>query len=192
MTASMERDQPVDEASLERRVMSSDGCHVLDKLPDRIALLPGEDDLVLQYLATTLEALFRGEGAPAEASLKKKDVPMKSESFNPVQEAVAYLRTSSADPTRRDADLNNQRETMRAFCRANSVALVRTFVDEGSGNAGQPELNAMMDFVTTPDNAVSALVVWSPTRLTRNFHELKTIFRRLEEAGVELLVVDES
>src|SRR2546422_7695031 len=87
------------------------------------------------------------------------------------QQAIAYVRVSTAGQVEDGVSLDAQRAKIAAWCDVMDYELVQTFADEGiSGHSmkNRPALHQALDAVCT---CGGVLVVYSLSRLARNTAE---------------------
>jgi DNA invertase Pin-like site-specific DNA recombinase len=103
--------------------------------------------------------------------------------------ACGYIRSSVSVP-RSIAALVQQSRQINEFC-ASSLHILTCTVVEPQGAGTQPELDRLLDRVTSPEHPYDLFVVASGSRLSRDPSRLHEIKARIAAAGVDLLVLDE-
>jgi DNA invertase Pin-like site-specific DNA recombinase len=107
------------------------------------------------------------------------------------QQAIAYVRVSTAGQVEDGVSLDAQRSKIAVWCEVMGYDLVQTFADEGiSGHsmANRPALQQALDAVCS---CGGVLVVYSLSRLARNTAETLELGERLAKAGADLASLSE-
>jgi site-specific DNA recombinase len=107
------------------------------------------------------------------------------------QQAIAYVRVSTAGQVEDGVSLEAQRSKITAWCEVMGYELVQTFADEGiSGHSmdKRPGLQSAVDAVCASGGV---LVVLSLSRLARNTRETLELGERLAKAGADLVSLSE-
>ncbi len=107
------------------------------------------------------------------------------------QQAIAYVRVSTAGQVEDGVSLDAQRRKIAAWCEVMGYDLVQTFTDEGlSGHsmANRPGLQQALEAVCA---CGGVLVVYSLSRLARNTTETLELGERLAQAGADLASLSE-
>jgi site-specific DNA recombinase len=107
------------------------------------------------------------------------------------QQAIGYIRVSTAGQANEGASLDAQRQRIEAWSLANGVELAGVFTDEGiSGKRAdnRPELLKALEAVKQTG---AVLVVYSLSRLARSTKDTILIGEQLEKAGADLASLSE-
>ncbi len=107
------------------------------------------------------------------------------------QQAIGYIRVSTAGQATDGVSLDAQKGRIRAWCDANGYALTDTFSDAGiSGKRAdnRPGLRRALDAACKQR---AALVVYSLSRLARSTRDAIEIAERLDKAGADLVSLTE-
>jgi site-specific DNA recombinase len=113
----------------------------------------------------------------------------KTAAENRIQRVVGYARVSTLDQAKHGLSLTKQQQRIEQFCASKDMAVAAFFVDVGLSRkpTERPEFQRMMSFVSAPSNEVSAVVISSSSRLTRDAGAYVNCLGDLEKAGVALV-----
>jgi site-specific DNA recombinase len=102
---------------------------------------------------------------------------------------AAYYRVSTSRQADADLSIPDQRRQAEGFATSKGWTIVSEFVDAGASgmSAERPELQRMLDFVTSSCAGVSVVLVHSFSRLYRDLIEFEFTLRRLRKHGVKLV-----
>ena len=110
-----------------------------------------------------------------------------------MKQAVAYMRVSTDGQTGEDAfGLDAQREQIVSYCKANDIAIVDWFVDEGVSGAAEhkPGLDAIIAGAAT-NPPVEFVVTAKNDRVSREIQYYYAYKIKLQQVGLKIISVAE-
>jgi len=112
-----------------------------------------------------------------------------------IRRVVGYARVSS-DSQRDNTSIEDQRRRIEAYCVSQGWDLAHMFIDDGetgSKTESRDAYNAMIDFITNPNNGITAIVVLKADRIHRKLRNMLNMIEDvLEPAGVAFVSVSEN
>lgn len=104
-----------------------------------------------------------------------------------MQNAVGYLRVSTAEQATEGVSLAAQRTRIEAWCTANGYELTAVHVDAGLSGGRADNRPGLQAAVADACKGKAALVVYSLSRLARSTQDALSISERLGKAGADLV-----
>lgn len=104
--------------------------------------------------------------------------------------ACGYVQSSKSGLQFHVGALHQSRR-INAYCASTRHILTRTVVEHPDGPDSRPELDRLLDEITSPGQRCRLLVVCSRSRLSRDMTKLRRIEARLAAAEIELVALDE-
>ena len=103
--------------------------------------------------------------------------------------AVIYCRVSTEEQAKFGYSLQSQEKICRSYAIQNGFIVIKVFIEEGKSakNLNRPELQKLMGFVEQKINNVSALIIYTTDRLSRNTSDFLIIDSLLRKNKIALL-----
>jgi DNA invertase Pin-like site-specific DNA recombinase len=127
-----------------------------------------------------------------------KDMRLRSRSKNDAAESalprvVGYARVSTGKQADRELSLPVQQRKIEAYCADNNSVLDRMFTDPGhtGRNPNRRGLRQLMDYALDPVNDVSVVALYNFSRLMRRLLSFEQYAEKLENAGIEIVSVQQ-
>ena len=106
--------------------------------------------------------------------------------------AAGYTRVSTEEQAREGYGLDAQKSAVEAYCKAQGWQLVEVYIEAGVSGKSTRGRGALARMLQAADaHAFDRLVFWKLDRLSRNLRDVLDLSDRLENAGVEIVSVQE-
>jgi site-specific DNA recombinase len=107
------------------------------------------------------------------------------------QQAIAYVRVSTAGQAEDGVSLDAQRAKLAAWCEVMGYTVVATYADEGISGHTIAQRPGLLQAIKAVCACHGVLVVYSLSRLARNTRETLELGERLNKAGADLVSLSE-
>jgi site-specific DNA recombinase len=106
---------------------------------------------------------------------------------------VGYARVSTGRQANRDLSLPVQKRKIEAYCQDDGAELVGIFSDPGHTGRSpkRPGLQQLMEYALNPLNDVKAVLFYNFSRFMRHVLSFEQCIERLEDAGIEIISVQQ-
>lgn len=109
-----------------------------------------------------------------------------------MKKIVSYLRISSASQID-NTSIEVQKEKIELYCKLHNIDIVKTYIDEGlsAKNTDRPDYNKMMEFISSNENNIDAIIVYKADRIHRSLKNLMVMIEHLQEIKVGFVSLTE-
>ena len=108
-----------------------------------------------------------------------------------MRQVYGYCRVSTSQQSSEGVSLDNQRERIEAWAKANGLEVAQVFTDAGISGKRADNRPALQQALEAVSKAKGILVVYSLSRMSRSVKDAITISEGLEKAGADLVSLSE-
>jgi DNA invertase Pin-like site-specific DNA recombinase len=107
------------------------------------------------------------------------------------RKVYGYIRVSTTMQSEDGVSLQNQRERVEGWAKANGLTVAEVFTDAGISGKRADNRPALLEALDAVSKAKGILVVYSLSRMSRSVKDAITISERLDKAGADLVSLSE-